>query len=81
VFGVNYFAGGDATGQIFLMLVNSYQISINLPLTNVRHPANILYLQNAMRPFATFDIADAAEGTGYHLNELPIWNEADDSFE
>jgi hypothetical protein len=34
-----------------------------------------------MRPFATFDIADAAEGTGYHLNELPIWNEADDSFE
>jgi hypothetical protein len=63
------------------MLVNSYQVSINMPLLMVRNPANILYLQNAMRPFATFDIADAAEGTGYHLNELPIWNETDDSFE
>ena len=74
IYIITMIASSNNIGLVYIQLINSLQMIVYSPITNIRFPANTMALITSTQPIAQFDPLDSLENSDMSLEEMNIWD-------
>jgi hypothetical protein len=67
---INFVLTNGRAIDFYVLMINSLQMVVYLPLLRIVNPGNILMFYQIIRPLVAFDVMELLENTGFKLDKV-----------
>jgi hypothetical protein len=67
---INFVLTNGRAIDFYVLMINSLQMVVYLPLLRIVNPGNVLMFYQIIRPLVAFDVMELLENTGFKLDKV-----------